>query len=429
MGFEKKTLPVGKLLLDVRNPRHEQVASQRDAIAALITGQRQKLVALASDILEFGMSPIDVLLVIRAGRNYTVLEGNRRLAVLKMLFNPNLARDTVIATQIERLARKGSGPATLDCAIAPTRRDAEHWMELRHGRGFEGAEVVPWNALAANRFSQNPGREASAAIRFLEAVEAAYPKNEVMAALVARVAERRLTSLGRLVLDEGFKARVGLVDEDGELSFHFSATQLEGLFEHLLGDFAADVGVSQVRTKPMRKKYLESVPAPDPRRRSATATPLAPSASSKRKPKPKRRRSPAKAKPFKNLDLSDLATKTQALVRELQTLNFDKAPHAAAILIRAILELSVDEYIELKGLGKKRTLRDRVKACLAAVDPTQKDERFRAVRTGLQDGSSLYAVGTLHEFVHNRYFQADHMHVGTIADNVEPFLQALNDDI
>jgi hypothetical protein len=34
MAFETKTIPVGKLLLDTQNPRHDKVASQKDAIAA-----------------------------------------------------------------------------------------------------------------------------------------------------------------------------------------------------------------------------------------------------------------------------------------------------------------------------------------------------------------------------------------------------------
>jgi transposase-like protein len=47
---------------------------------ALIATERQKLVVLASDIVEYGLSPIDRLLVIKKGRGFTVVEGNRRLA-------------------------------------------------------------------------------------------------------------------------------------------------------------------------------------------------------------------------------------------------------------------------------------------------------------------------------------------------------------
>jgi hypothetical protein len=129
---------------------------------------------------------------------------------------------------MKRLAAKGSIPTEADCAIAPARKDAKHWMENRHSGESGGAGVVPWNAFAANRFAQKPGREAGAAIRFLEEIEKAYPKHMVLQDLIRGVAKKRLTTLGRLVLDSNFKERAGMADANGSLSFHFSAKELEG---------------------------------------------------------------------------------------------------------------------------------------------------------------------------------------------------------
>jgi len=430
--FEKKTIPFGRLFLDTENPRHEEVTSQREAIAALVENQRQKLVVLASDILEFGLSPIDRLLVLKSGRNYVVVEGNRRVAVVKILNNLSLVEGTPIESQMKRLASKGTPPSEVDCAVAPARKDAEHWMENRHGGESGGAGVVPWNALATNRFSQKPGREAGAAIRFLEEVERAYPKNEVLHDLIQRVAAKRLTTLGRLVLDASFKERIGLAEENGSLSFHYPASALEEFFEHVLGDFAADIGVSQIRTKEQRAEYLSSTPEPDPGIRSTDATPLSTAPVKKPKPKPKPKRpkpAPKPPRPLDDLDLSSMDPKTQAVLREVKTLKLDRTPHAAAVLIRAILELSVDNYLASKNLKAQDKLSQRIKKCLTKLDPKQKDERFKAIRAGLADGTSLYAVATLHAFVHNKYFHADPTTIGSFAANVEPFLQALNDDV
>jgi hypothetical protein len=428
--FEKKTIPFGQLMLDTQNPRHKKVASQRDAISALIESQRQKLVVLASDIVEFGLSPIDRLLVVKADRSYTVLEGNRRLAVVKMLGNPSLAEGTPIESQIRRLSEKGSVPSKVDCAIAPKRKDAEHWMTLRHTGESEGAGVVPWNALATNRFSEKPGREAGAAIRFLETIEGAYPKNEVLQGLIQRAAEKRLTTIGRLALDPSFKKRIGMVETNGSLAFHFPAAELEGFFEHVVGDLAADIGVSEIRKKPDRAAYLKTTPQPDLKERTGEAAPLSTSYKVKPKPKPKRAKpGPKPPKPFKDLDLSSLDPKTQTLLREFKTLKIDKTPHAAAVLIRCILELSIDGYIEAKGLSRGSELHQRVKKCLGKLDPKQENDQFKAVRTGLGDGTSFYSVRTLHAFVHDKFFLADAVTLGNIAANMEPFLQALNDDV
>ncbi len=430
MAFQTKTIPVGQLLLDLRNPRHEKVSSQKDAIRSLIETERQKLVVLAKDVQKYGLSPIDRLLVLKSGRNYTVVEGNRRLAVVRILSNPNLAEGTVIENQMKRLSAEGSIPTEADCAIAPSRKAAKHWMELRHGGEAEGAGVVPWNTLAANRFGGNPNREVSAAIQFLEQIERSYPKNEVMQRLIREVGNSKLTTLGRLVLDTNFKQRAGMVSSGGSLNFEFSAAALEDFFEQVLTDLATTVGISSLRKKPDRAKYLGKTPEPDPTKRQANASPLGEAKSVKEKPKPKRPKpAPKPPKPFKDLDLSQLDSKTQALLREFKGLRMDKTPHAAAVLMRCILELAVDGYIDAKGLSRGSDLHQRVKKCLGKLDPKNKNKQFKPVRTGLSDGTSFYSIRTLHAFVHDKYFLADAITLGNIAGNMEPFLQALNDDV
>jgi hypothetical protein len=122
-----------------------------------------------------------------------------------------------------------------------------------------------------------------------------------------------------------------------------------------------------------------------------------------------------------------LGNKTQAVLQEFQRLDVDKLPNAAAVLIRAILELSLDEYLAKNRLPRDSKFARRVKKCLAHVDPTSKDDRFQFVRAGLQDGTSLYAVATLHGYVHNQFLQADGMTVRRLCSNLEPFLEALDD--
>lgn len=102
---DHKTIPVGQLLVHTGNPRHEPARSQRGACQALIGVERQKLVVLANDITEHGLRPIDRMLVIRKGRNFVVVEGNRRLVAVKLLSNPDLADGTPIHAAIKRVAK------------------------------------------------------------------------------------------------------------------------------------------------------------------------------------------------------------------------------------------------------------------------------------------------------------------------------------
>jgi len=328
---------------------------------------------------------------------------------------------------MRRLSAKGPIPSKAECAIAPSRKDAKHWMVLRHGGEAEGAGVVPWNAMAANRFAK-PGREAGAAIRFLEEIERAYPKNQLIQDLISEVAQKRLTTLGRLVLDGGFREHAGMNDADGSLSFEFSAKDLEGFFEHVLGDFAADIGVSEIRKKPDRQKYLESTPEPDPKTRRSKATPLSASSQTKPKQKPKKKRPKKPSKPFADLDLGKLGERTANILHEFRGIDVDLRPNAAALLTRAILELSVDQFIEQKQLATSGKLKKRIQRALDAVDPTKKEKQFQGVRQGLSDGTSMFAVATLHAYVHNAHFHPDGSAIRSIAANLAPFLQALNDN-
>jgi hypothetical protein len=429
---ERRSISVGALKLDVQNPRHERVATPREAIGALISSQRQKLVVLANDIVEYGLSPIDRLLVLKEkGGNYRVVEGNRRLAAIRLLQNPDLADGTPIHSAIKRISANADAlPDEADCAIAPSRAEAEHWMEIRHAGEAEGAGTVRWNSLATNRFSHKPNSQAAKAIGFLESVRAGSPDNDVVQDLSARVADKRLTTLGRLVADPNFKSRVGFEQEGTEVKFGFSADDLQEFFERVLGDLAADVGVSQLKSKKQRTDYLNATPEPDETRKLPSPRALSDAPQSKNASRTRPRRRTAKpAKPLKGLDDSSLEQKTQSLVRELHTVDVDKTPTASVMLIRSIVELAVEQYNLAQAVTPKdpNRFRSRLKACLLKLDPTEKDKRFQQLRTGLADKTSPFAVDTMHALVHNRYFSGDGTTARSIADGVEPLLQAIND--
>ena len=415
-------------MLDTENPRHEPVKTQREAIHSLIATERQKIVVLANDIIEYGTSPIDLLLVIEKDKTkYTVVEGNRRLASMRLIENPDLAEGTVIETQMRRVAKLGTAPKAIECAVVETREDARHWMELRHGGEAGGAAVVKWNTVAANRFKKNPGLQAMKAIAFLEAVDQGYPENELLKELMAQVAAKRLTTLGRLVSDPNFRDYAGMIEEKRELTFSYPAEALQELFEHILGDLAADVGVSQLKSKQQRAEYVAETPKP--KESSALPNPqqlgTAPAAKPNKRPA---RRVPMKpTKPFKDLDLRNVDPKTQAILSEFRKLDVDKSPNTAAILTRVILEFTVGQFVKKKKLRQEQDLKGRVKQCLARVDSTGKASEYQGVRAGVSDGNSVYSVKTLHGFVHNEHFHADGNTVRSIASNLAPFLQALND--
>jgi len=90
--------PVEALNLNSHNPRfHTPTTSEKVALNAILNLSPAKLLNLARDIAQSGsLSPADLPIVVIKQGQPVVLEGNRRVAALKLLRNPDLADDALI---------------------------------------------------------------------------------------------------------------------------------------------------------------------------------------------------------------------------------------------------------------------------------------------------------------------------------------------
>lgn len=433
---EHRDIAVADLKLDVQNPRHQPASGQREAIEALLDEGGEKLVKLAEDIAENGLSPIDEFLVIRAssGPSYTVVEGNRRIAAVKLLINPDLARGQArFQKRFQKLAKSTSKvPLEVHCAVVATRDEAKHWMELRHTGERGGAGVVPWNAEATHRFAGRRGSHADRGIMFIEALQRAYPRNAQLQKDLEIVRRDRLTTLGRLVSDPSFRDRFGFQFADGGVLAHYSAKGLEASLERVISDLAETLTVSALKTKEQRRKYVDSLArdlAPDVEY-SADPVLLAPASKGVGKKLAQPQRQPvsvAGSRPlFDGVELTNLGDRVASLLREIKRLDPDRFPNAAAVLVRVLLELAVGQVFELKQWKRKGALRKEVQYCLTKIDPSGKARKYQAVRTGLQDGTSALAVSTIQAFLHNPDFHPTAAEVRRISANYAAFLSELD---
>src|SRR5260370_31160969 len=156
-----KNLKIDQLELDVLNPRLKKPADQHEAMQQILDDQGVKLGNLAESIVEDGLNPMDRLLVIKyetTNGKYTVLEGNRRTLVLKILKNPNVLTGLTVPQglqkKLERLAN-GFDTKTLEplaCFEVDSRLDGNAWIEQRHIGEDEGRGIVRWSGVAASRF-------------------------------------------------------------------------------------------------------------------------------------------------------------------------------------------------------------------------------------------------------------------------------------
>src|SRR5438105_2771330 len=98
---EPIVIPVSNLLIDSENPRLSKPnVGQREALRELAEDQQSKLLKLATHIVTNGPNQSELPIVMAAGdrRRYIVLEGNRRLAALRGLENPDSLTGAVFPT-------------------------------------------------------------------------------------------------------------------------------------------------------------------------------------------------------------------------------------------------------------------------------------------------------------------------------------------
>jgi len=144
-AWPTKTVSVASLHLDAKNPRLGRETSSRaprEIIQYLF--EHDKAMDVAKSIASRGYFPNEPLLAIKEGGRYVVVEGNRRLAALKVLREPGLLEG---ARQREagRLARQLRDPvatAKVPVTIAPSRRATDQQIAGRH----IGKPVLSWQA-------------------------------------------------------------------------------------------------------------------------------------------------------------------------------------------------------------------------------------------------------------------------------------------
>jgi len=157
-GHGAISIPIEQLQVSIDNPRYDPQPDQRLALLRLTQDQGPKLVKLAEDILANGLNPSNNILVKRVKKDtYIVLDGNRRIAALKLMTQPALLQSLGLKASLESRFKKfnedgGSNlPTHVQCAVL-TDEEANHWIMLAHTGENEGRGTVPWDTAARHRF-------------------------------------------------------------------------------------------------------------------------------------------------------------------------------------------------------------------------------------------------------------------------------------
>jgi hypothetical protein len=153
-------IPVSRLLLDPENPRLEGVASSTDQTELIRAMWREMAVSeVALSVAENGFFEEEPLFAIPAPANgddlrYWVVEGNRRLAAVKLLTDAKL-REIVRATDLPSITEKRRLELrTLPVSIYNKREDLWEYFGFRHVNGPK-----EWDSLSKAAYIAKVRRE------------------------------------------------------------------------------------------------------------------------------------------------------------------------------------------------------------------------------------------------------------------------------
>lgn len=476
-----RSLPIEELRLDLKNPRISDASSQRDALQKIIADQDAKLVALAESIAEDGLNPMDRFLVIASEDEpgkFVALEGNRRLAALKVLRNPSVLTGMgvrgPIQKRFEELAAEFDSTEiqALDCFEVASREDGAMWINQRHTGENEGRGIVDWSGVARARFRGND--PALQALDFVTARGSLSPdeKHEI---------ETRfpITTLDRLLSTPAVRAAIGLEIMSGKLVTGLPFAEAIKPLQRMVRDLGSGaVTVTHLKLQPQMVAYVGSLGAdlPDLTKASITLVPVedllppAPAGGSGvgtsgggssgsgatgtsggsgggtsssgttggATGSTSKKRTPSRGNALipKSCVLRITNAKIAEVVKELRTLPVATYPHAISVLFRVFLELSVDEYLKRHGVsltftapgGKVTDKKLRVKVdeavqhMVAAGAPAKE---FTGVTKALADRNNPLHPDTLHAYVHNAFYSPTERDLTVAWDNAQPFFERL----
>lgn len=444
-------ISVGNLLLDTSNYRIVKQASQKGARDAIIAEQGKKLVKLAEDIIEHGLNPFDLPMVIDAedgNQNYVVVEGNRRLTAISLLLDPELSKDTPVYKAFSGLRKKHKEaiPKVLNCVIAPNKASALVWINRKHANGLEGAGTEPWTAMAKARADVAQGilRPDLDVVNFV----LGNPTIDEKLRTHLEGAGFNLTTLQRLITTKELQAATGLALDNGELISSYDKEWLQKVLTDLVTTIAKGerAGVKfterSIDSQDKRQAFVDDLVAEHLGKKKARETwivagnPKAISSTVKlQKPSTSVKGTPSTEdqpnlipKKFK-LELP--AGKINDVFVELKKLDVVSHRHAVSVLFRVFYELTIDNFLKsqaaMPAYGKKDTLLDKLNLSIELLEKQSlmNKKELATTKTELSDKNSLLSPVTLNAYVHSEWMNPDPIRLKITWNNAQLMIERI----
>lgn len=430
-------LTVHDLLLDKENPRHGLVENQSDALEYLIERNPSHFRKMMLSIKENGLDPGDSFYVVNAEKKgyYIVLEGNRRLSALKVLFDPNVLKDINLVKADPEMLRRAAlgfdadGFPKIRCVCFESRDEAREWIKNRHAGSRDGIGRITWGPTEKQRFTKD-----GSVLDVLNFVESrAEFKPGEWEPVRADIEGEKSSTLGRLLESSAAYRHIGISikkDSDGHKTPMLNRDPKWTAFA--LKKMIFDVRNGKVNSRSLNDKsdinsYFEDLTdnlpssgketTPEAVKNFITGNPktLAKKSTTQTSTTSRVPRLRKMLAPKNNFFKTPKSPKGERLLIEAAALNVEKFTISSAFVLRAFIELAVNEYMTKRKFpktrkstgGKRYDIKLAEKAKLVMEDIIEKDlvadTDMNPFRKNILNPTSPTSIQSLNGFMHGKY--------------------------
>lgn len=327
---------IGRIFLDLENPRHEPYENEAEVIDYLC--RHENVFPLAKDIVQHGLNPLELLAVIpedsgdtgKSGKpTFIVAEGNRRLCALKLLDDPERAPPK-LRKPLEDLGRGWDGVGELTCMVFPDRESVRMWLGRIHEGEQGGIGRKKWNADQTARYSgDSKNKTALAVLDYAESAEM----------ITAEDRKGKLTTVQRYLVNQLVRDAMGI---DNSNINDISRNRPKADFDLMLRKFLDDLARGHVNSRANKEQhnaYARELASIQGLTRETIPPDSLKSASSPRRGGGAKR--PAKRKPRRYIPY------LPEVMHALEALQGEKLPH----LYNSICTVTVESHAPLVSIG------------------------------------------------------------------------------
>jgi len=445
--WKTRDLTITHLYLDPLNPRlpeADEGMSQPRLLVELV--EHEKIYELAKEFVEKGYYPTESLIVVEEDGKKYVVEGNRRLAALKLLYNPDTApskyqkKFRTLSSRIDTIKKVRIVVAPSRFAAAPiimskhTNIQVRSWSRIMQAKFYK--QLLD-SGMTAKQISDQYAVSQAEIRKFLMshtmynvACSLNLPEEIINRVLDAR--EFPMTTLDRLYNDPKVQKMLGIeFDNKKGLLGKIKSSEFKKGYSKIVTDVATgNIDSRSLNTVKNIEDYIKSFSSdekPNLRKKdSFTSTTLTgekdaaislPTKPSKPKATRVQKKSSSIIPTSFKCQVND--TRINDVFTELKKLKLETHKNASAIMLRVLLELSVGYYLEKTDKIKTLLAKHRKKNKPKDWGPTLKQmlshmvnddadvdlsPNTRKAINKLISHEGLLSADTLDFFVHNRRY-------------------------